>query len=98
MGTGNNGNGELGDGTTAGDGSTSIYGVRTTPEQMASGVASISAGVYRTLFIKTDGTLWGTGWNYYGQLGDGTPTERNTFEQVATSVASVAAAASTRCS
>jgi alpha-tubulin suppressor-like RCC1 family protein len=90
-GTGNNGNGELGDGTTAGDGSTSIYGVRTTPEQMASGVASISAGVYRTLFIKTDGTLWGTGWNYYGQLGDGTPTERNTFEQVATSVASVAA-------
>ena len=90
-GTGNNSNGELGDGTSVGDGSSSNFAVRTTPEQVASGVASVSEGAYRTMFVKTDGTLWATGWNGYGQLGDGTTTERNIFEQVATGVASVSA-------
>jgi len=41
------------------------------------------------MFIKTDGTLWGVGYNYYGQLGDGTTTDRQSPVQIATNVASV---------
>jgi hypothetical protein len=38
------------------------------------GVALISGGVGHTLFVKTDGSLWGMGCNTSGQLGDGTYT------------------------
>ncbi len=34
--------------------------------------AKISAGALHTLFLKTDGTLWATGFDNYGELGDGT--------------------------
>ncbi len=51
---------------------------------LASGVQSVSAGggqsvtssMYHWLIVKTDGSLWGMGANFYGQLGDGTRTER----------------------
>ena len=39
--------------------------------------SSLSTGWYHTLFTKTDGSLWGTGRNNRGQLGDGTTTDRN---------------------
>ena len=32
----------------------------------------VSAGYYTSLGIKTDGTLWGWGYNFYSQLGDNT--------------------------
>ncbi len=98
--TGNNNYGQLGDGTTA---------ARLTPVQVATGVTSVAAGGaaflngafqleigagYATMFIKTDGTLWATGANYFGQLGDGTTTERHTPVPVATGVAAVAAGGS----
>jgi len=35
---------------------------------------SVSQGYSHTVAIKTDGTLWVWGANYYGQLGDGTTT------------------------
>ena len=81
---GSNYSGQLGDGTTTD---------RNTPVQVvATGVASVSAGGYHTLFVKTDGSLWAMGSNYSGQLGDGTTTDRNTPVQVvATGVASVSA-------
>jgi alpha-tubulin suppressor-like RCC1 family protein len=42
-------------------------------------VATISAGgVVHSLVIKLDGSLWAWGANYYGQLGDGTTTDRLT--------------------
>lgn len=79
--------GQLGDGTTT---------RRTAPVQIATGVAAVSAGNYFTFFIKTDsasvktpGTLWAMGLNTYGQLGDGTTTNRSTPVQVATGVESV---------
>jgi alpha-tubulin suppressor-like RCC1 family protein len=40
---------------------------------------SISSGKYHTAIIKTDNTVWATGNNAYGALGDGTNTNRNTF-------------------
>jgi hypothetical protein len=56
--------GELGDGTNS----------RTNrPEQIvASGVAAIAAGLEHSLFLKNDGSLWAMGYNFFGQLGDGT--------------------------
>jgi alpha-tubulin suppressor-like RCC1 family protein len=39
--------------------------------------ALVSAGTACSFAIKTDGSLWAWGWNEYGQLGDGTMTDRN---------------------
>lgn len=54
--------------------------------------AQFSGGGFHTLFIKPDGSLWGTGTNNYGQLGDGSTTARLSPVQIATAVASVSAA------
>ena len=32
--------------------------------------------------VRPDGTLWATGYNAYGELGDGTTTDRHSFVQV----------------
>ena len=88
-GVGWNNNGQLGDGTTdSGNYSTNL------PEQiMASNVTAIASGEYHNLFLKGDGSLWGVGWNNYGQLGDGTSNYRtNRLEQVvASNVTAIAA-------
>ena len=36
-------------------------------------VTNIASGnfAYHSLFLKSDGSLWGMGYNIYGQLGDG---------------------------
>ena len=44
--------------------------------------SSVSAGYYHTIAIKTDGTLWAWGFNNYGQLGDGTTTNRSSPTQI----------------
>jgi alpha-tubulin suppressor-like RCC1 family protein len=49
-----------------------------TPDAVPSGaetVAKIAAGGSHSLFLKSDGSLWGMGYNGFGQLGDGTPTD-----------------------
>ena len=43
---------------------------------------SVAAGYTHTLFTKTDGSLWTTGRNNYGQLGDGTTTDRNASAKI----------------
>ena len=39
---------------------------------------------YHSLILKNDGTLWGCGYNGYGQLGLGDTNNRNIFTQVTT--------------
>lgn len=44
----------------------------------------ISAGGWHTIALKSDGTLWAWGGNWYGQLGDGTTTDKWTPTQIGT--------------
>jgi uncharacterized repeat protein (TIGR02543 family) len=43
---------------------------------LSSGVQTVAAGDNHSLILKTDGSLWATGYNGFGQLGDGTTTTR----------------------
>ncbi len=45
----------------------------------------VSCGAFHTLAIRTDGTLWATGINTDGQIGDGTNTNRTSFVKIGTS-------------
>ena len=42
----------------------------------------VSNGAGHTLAIKTDGTLWAWGSNSFGQLGDGTTSQKNSPVQI----------------
>ena len=36
----------------------------------------VSAGDFHSLALKSDGTLWAWGYNYQGQLGDGSQNDQ----------------------
>jgi alpha-tubulin suppressor-like RCC1 family protein len=64
-------NGGLGNGSTANTSSPgTVAGGGTTWSQVA-------VGSYHAAAVKTDGTLWTWGYNFYGQLGSGTTTDRS---------------------
>ncbi len=68
---GDNGSGQLGDGTNV-DRYTPVQVVMEIGGNPLTGVAAISAGGGHTIALKENGTVWTWGYNYYGQLGDGT--------------------------
>ena len=77
-GCGANGCGQLGLGDTTN---------RTTFTQITTNVDDIKqvyCGWYHTFILKNDGTLWGCGYNNFGQLGLGDTTNRTTFTQITT--------------
>ncbi len=55
----------------------------------ANDIQSVAVRSHFAVFLKTDGSLWTMGDNFYGQLGDGTTTDRSAPVQVATGAASV---------
>ncbi|MBI4495208.1 MAG: tandem-95 repeat protein, partial [Chloroflexi bacterium] len=57
---------------------------RPTPVQVSglSGMTAVAAGQEHSLAVKSDGTVWAWGYNWAGQLGDGTTTSRPTPVQV----------------
>ena len=43
---------------------------------------AVSAGYEHTMARKSDGTLWGWGYNFYGQIGDGSITDQHSPVQI----------------
>ena len=83
---GNNSYGQLGIGNQM---STNL------PVYVTNNVVAVAAGVgYNSdysLFVKADGTLWGMGENYFGQLGNGNTSATSKPVKVATNVVTLAA-------
>lgn len=71
---GNNAHGQLGNGTT--------YDA-TTPQKVSnlSNIKQVAVGRQVIFALKTDGTVWASGWNSQNQLGDTGP-DRSTFAQI----------------
>ena len=74
MAWGYNGYGQLGDGTTTGK--SNPVRVRDAAGQPLRGIIAIAAGENYSLALRSDGTVWAWGYNYYGQIGDDTSTSR----------------------
>lgn len=74
-----NADGRLGDATTT-------QRVAPVQSQTSSGAFTNAKGVWagdaHSLILKADGTLWGFGGNHFGQLGDGTNSDRTTAVSV----------------
>src|ERR1035437_69642 len=81
---GDNGYGQLGDGT--------INQTNRPEKIVVTNVTAIAGGYYHSLFLKSDGSLWGMGNNYDGELGDGTYDDAHAPERiVTTNVTAIAA-------
>jgi alpha-tubulin suppressor-like RCC1 family protein len=82
-------NGQLGQGTPGGWINTPVQVI------VLGNITAIAAGTFHSLALRDDGTVWSWGGNAYGQLGDGTTTERDTPVQVSTLTGIIAIAAGT---
>jgi alpha-tubulin suppressor-like RCC1 family protein len=78
---GKNNNGQLGNGTTTNSANTNF-------SQVGSDIwRQVSCGAEHTVAIKTDGTMWACGSNFYGQLGVGSEiSDSSTLVQIETDI------------
>ncbi len=51
-------------------------------DKKTAGNQMVSAGGSHSLAVKSDGTLWAWGDNYYGQLGNGNTTDQHSPVQI----------------
>jgi len=74
--------------------------LKTTPLPVLglTGIVDVAAGDSHSLFLKSDGTVWACGYNFNGQLGDGTTFIRSTPIQIPNLTNVVAIAAGGGCS
>jgi alpha-tubulin suppressor-like RCC1 family protein len=81
---GRNGYGQLGNGSTSDclTPAQTLKGASESATDFLTGVTQISAGRGHTLALKSDGTVWAWGDNYYGQLGVNSFTNSATPVQV----------------
>ena len=61
-----------------------IHGQTDSQGETAWNWRSVSAGSSHTVAIRADGSLWAWGNNDYGQLGDGTTTDRYSPVRIST--------------
>ena len=54
-------------------------------------IIALAAGFQHSLFINTDQSVWATGYNIFGQLGDGTNIDKNTPVKIMDGVKAIAA-------
>lgn len=80
---GNNVNGQLGSGNNTA--SNTPTQVQFTADGTPSFCIAISAGNTHSLILRSDSSLWSSGFNTSGQLGQGTNTNTNAFSQVGSS-------------
>ena len=73
--TGENSKGQLGDGTTTNRSNpVQVLKMRMVVDSVE--IIRISAGANHTVYLKSNGSVWTTGANSKGQLGDSTTTDR----------------------
>ena len=59
-----------------------VNGVAQSVVLVGSGAESLAAGGDHSMVLKKDGSVWTTGYNKYGQLGDGSNADKNRFVKV----------------
>jgi hypothetical protein len=75
-----------------GDGGLGTASTNRSVQIISSGVVAVAAGSGHSLFVKTNGSLWAMGLDFYGQLGDNSTIISYSPEQIVSSgVAAVAA-------
>ena len=79
--TGWNEYGQLGDGSREQEDKGTVYSC-CFMQAVSGGVKDVTTGYAHSMMLKQDRSVWATGWNNHGQLGDGTSGDITSFVQV----------------
>ena len=65
-----------------GVGNTNVQSTPVKVSSLANSLKAVASGWIHTLFLKIDGTVWASGRNDFGELGDGTTTDKSSPTKV----------------